>query len=77
MSLRAKRVILYVTCLILGIAGDYAFWRLLKVGVNTTLGLDLRLDRIGTMYHIYTAILIGAIFVVILDAIMHTEVLKS
>ncbi len=77
MDLRTKRIVLYTSCLVGGVVGDQVFWRALQAVSVEFLNLPLRLDRIGTMYHIYTMILIAAILVVILDAFAKTEILKS
>lgn len=77
MDLRTKRIVLYTSCLIGGVIGDQVFWRALQAATVEFLNQPLRLDRVGTMYHIYTMILLAAILIVILDAFAKTEILKS
>lgn len=77
MDLRMRRLVLFIISIVGGVVGNEVFWRANKAAVGL-IGLDLRLDKIPFyMYQVLAIILIGVIIMVVLDAFMKTEILKS
>ncbi len=80
-SLTIRRLIVWVVSMILGLAAGYA---IITVGfdmlplfsaVQTPQGVSI--EEYGMLYYLFTAIPIGLVFVIWLDAFMDTRILPD
>ncbi len=90
-SLTIRRIIVWVLSMILGVAAAYGiitigfdslpYWDSIPLigwlfgGIETPQGVTL--DEYGMMYFLFTAIPIGFVFVIWLDAFMDTRILPD